>query len=78
MYNEANLIIENERHNSLKLPGNERADQLAKHLDNNDLISMIVTNSNQVPEIYSNLQGWKELHDRLKFLKEENLNSLNL
>ena len=78
MYQEASQIIQNERKNSEKLPGTNRADQLAKKIDKNDLISMIVTNSDQVPEIYSNLEGWKQLYDRLKFLKEENLNSLNL
>lgn len=39
---------------------------------------MIVTNSEKVPEIYKNLQDWKDLKERLKFLKEENLNSLEL
>lgn len=60
------------------MPGKDRADELASDLDKNDLISMIVTNSEKVPEIYKNLQDWKDLKERLKFLKEENLNSLEL
>lgn len=60
------------------MPGKDRADELASDLDKNDLISMIVTNSEKVPAIYKNLQDWKDLKERLKFLKEENLNSLEL